>query len=85
MDKNEILKCEVLNYIGECANEGELMVETFGVLVNQHIPVLDQGVNKLINYIKDKVISAIIFLDKDRENDLEISFNDGKKIIIGYL
>ncbi|NFT92022.1 hypothetical protein FDF86_06275 [Clostridium botulinum] len=85
MDKNEILKCEVLNYIGECANEGELMVETFGVLVNQHIPVLDQGINKLINYIKDKVINTIIFLDKDRENDLEISFNDGKKIIIGYL
>ncbi|NFO40091.1 hypothetical protein FDB42_08165 [Clostridium botulinum] len=85
MDKNEILKCEVLNYIGECANEGELMVETFGVLVNQHIAVLDQGVDKLINYIKDKVINTINFLDKDRENDLEINFSDGKKIIIGYL
>ncbi|NFA42113.1 hypothetical protein EXM65_05865 [Clostridium botulinum] len=85
MAKNEILKCEVLNYIVECANEGELMMDTFGVMVNQYIAVLDQSVDKLINYIKDKVISAIIFLDKDRKNDLEISFNDGKKIIIGYL
>ncbi|MBY7006772.1 hypothetical protein FDA25_02430 [Clostridium botulinum] len=85
MDKNEILKCEVLNYIGECANEAEIMMDTFGIMVNQYIAVLDQGVDKLINYIKDKVISAIIFLDKDRENDLEISFSDGKKIIIGYL
>ncbi|OSA91008.1 UNVERIFIED_ORG: hypothetical protein B2H93_14720 [Clostridium botulinum] len=85
MNKNELLKNEVILLIQNWADEGELMIDTFGVMVNKSIAILDSSIDKLIDYISKKVIKSISFLDKDRENDLKIEFIEGKEIIIGYL